>query len=188
MVRYIALALWIWSAFFPALLLVHQPAFANGGTTDLRERVGKYEINIAAPSGAVAAESNYHLSVMVVDAATDFLVQDTTVEITALPPPELANAAPIGPIPFPPVTQDAYRHLDISMPEEGKWTMRIDIDGPLGAARTEYSLRVAGGGIPWGTVAVTGASIFLLFALGWTVSSRGPRATRKSASRKSRSG
>ena len=116
----------------------------------------------------MAAESNYHLSVMVVDAETDFLVQGTTVEIMALPPPELADAAPIGPIPFPPVSLGAYRHLDILMPEAGMWTMRIDIDGPLGTARTEYSLRVTRPGIPWGTVAIL---------------SPGPRTTGKSTGR-----
>ncbi len=52
--------------------------------------------------------------------------------------------------------------------------MRIDIAGPLGEASTQFTVKVVRPGIPWGTVAVSAASIFLLFALGWTIFSRGP--------------
>lgn len=180
------LSLWILSAAVSAVLLIHEPAMANGGIMAVKERVGEYEVNIEVPSTQAMADFNYHLNVMVLDAATKVPVQETTVHVTALPPSKLVNAAVIGPIPFPPVTQGAYRHLAISMPEAGKWTIRIDIDGPLGTARMEYSLRVARAGIPWGMVAVTGASIFLVFALGWVVFSHGPGTTGKSAGRKGR--
>lgn len=170
-----------------AILLDRGPAYANGGTTVLKERAGAYEVNIDVPVASAAAGANYHLSVMVLDAETDLPVEDATVEITALPPSELESTAPIGPIAFPPPAQGGpYRHLDISVPETGRWAMRIDIAGPLGEASTQFTVKVSRPGIPWGTVAVSAASIFLLFALGWTVFSRGP--SREAKRKKNRTG
>ena len=185
---YAVLLLCVLSAVVSAVLLIHQPAMANGGVMVVQERVGEYEINVEVPSNQVIEESNYHLSVMVLDAETKLLAQETTAHVTALPPSKQSNTGSIGPIPFPPITQGAYRHLAISIPQAGKWTIRIDLDGPLGSARTEYILKVARAGIPWGLVAVTGASIFLLFALGWAVFGRGSRTTRNSVDRKGRFG
>ena len=180
--------MWIGLAFFFGILLAHGPVYANGGTTVLRERAGAYEVNIDVPVATARAGANYHLSVMIFDAETGSLIGDATVEITALPPSELAGTAPIGPIAFPPPAQGGpFRHLDISMPETGRWAMRIDIVGPLGEASTQFTVKVVRPGIPWGTVAVSAASIFLLFALGWTVFSRGHSRTARRRRKKSRS-
>jgi hypothetical protein len=186
-VRQVVCGLWVWTALLVALLLAHGSAYANGGTTVLRERAGAYEVNIDVPLATAEAGANYHLGVMVLDAETGFVVGDAMVEITALPPPELASTAPVGPVSFLPPNQGGpYSHLDISMPDTGRWTMRIDVAGPLGEASTQFTVKVVKPGIPWGTVAVSAASIFLLFALGWTVFSRGPG--RESRQRKNRTG
>ena len=157
-----------------ALFIMSKEINANGETIALIEKIGAYEITIKAPLSAPSIVSNYHISIMILEANTYTLTQDTVSKLTILPPPNHNNVSPIGPIMFPkPEFGDRFSHLDLTIPEVGSWTVRVDIDGPLGLAQTNYVVNVTEQGIPFGIISVVAASTFLLVALIWTIMSKG---------------
>lgn len=159
-----------------ALLIISKNLYANGETVALNKTVGAYEITIKAPLSAPSMVSNYHISIMILEANTYTLLQDTVSKLTILPPPNRINVSPIGPITFPKRDiGERFSHLDLTIPEVGNWTVLVDINGPLGLAQTKYVVNVTEPGIPFGIIGVVAASTFLLVALIWTIMSKSPK-------------
>ena len=164
-----------------ALLITSKDLYANGETIALIEKIGGYEITINAPLSAPSTVSNYHISIMILEANTYTLLHDTVSKLTILPPPNRTNLSPIGPIMFPkPDLGERFSHLDLTIPEVGSWTVLVDIDGSLGLAQTRYVVNVTEPGIPFGIISVVAASTFLLVALIWTIMSKGPKTIHES--------
>jgi hypothetical protein len=163
------------------LLIIPKYLYANGETIALVEKVGGYEITVKAPLSVPSIDSNYHISIMVLEANTYTLVQDMVSKLTILPPPNRTNVSPIGPVMFPkPNSGERFSHLGLTIPEVGSWAVLVDIEGPLGIAQTKYVVNVTEPGIPFGIISVVAASVFLLVALIWTIMSKGPRPNHES--------
>jgi len=126
---------------FLALYLLPVVVMADGGTLRLSERNCNYQIAVfTAPAPLRAGPVD--ISVLIQNATTQEAVLDADVTIRAMqqgqPGVTICHAATTQA-----ATNKLFHAATFELPTPGEWEMEVYIHGPLGMAKTRFSLEAA---------------------------------------------
>lgn len=120
-------------------------ALANGGTLQVSETVGPYQVSVySSPSPPRVGLAD--VSVLVQRAETDEVVDDAQVEITAAP---VGHAGSGGTYPATrgQATNRLYYAAHIPLGSEGRWRFEVMVAGPEGSGQVGFEAQVGQAGL-----------------------------------------
>ncbi len=146
------------------LIAAAQPAQANGRVLRFdRQAAGPYDVSLGTiPDTPIVG--NLHLTMRVMDAATDTYILDARVTVIGVGPSDESTG--IGPIAAVANFRDpTFYDLNTAVDEAGPWTFTVRIEAGPGEAQAAFSIEVSEAN-PLGGIAVLGGLLVLVTILG----------------------
>jgi hypothetical protein len=138
---------------------------ANGGATPVSsQEKGPYRIDVSIlPGQAIVA--NTHISVLIFSRATEEVLTNATINVSATGP---AGSTNLGPIPATNDVSPQFYEADLPVDTVGQWEVQINVSSELGEETIVVPLDVReGGNLNWILLAAVAVAIITVGVWTW---------------------